>query len=132
MQQSERLDAYLGWLKERGIRYPVRRPARTSTAKPTAVAFISATPLAPEERALLDKMVAAMRLPPDLALVRCGELQQEDPPLALAIVLGAPPATPLACPTINTLHPGILLRDPTQKRQAWTDLQAAMALLGRA
>jgi uracil-DNA glycosylase len=32
--------------------------------------------------------------------------------------------------TVVTYHPAFLLRDPTQKKEAWKDLQMAMAALG--
>ena len=34
--------------------------------------------------------------------------------------------------TVVTYHPAFLLRDPTQKKEAWKDLQMAMAALGEA
>lgn len=36
----------------------------------------------------------------------------------------------LACKLVVTYHPAFLLRDPTQKKEAWKDLQMAMAYLG--
>jgi len=32
--------------------------------------------------------------------------------------------------TVVTYHPAFLLRDPTQKKEAWKDLQMAMSALG--
>jgi DNA polymerase len=32
--------------------------------------------------------------------------------------------------TVVTYHPAFLLRDPSQKKETWKDLQMAMAVLG--
>lgn len=129
----EQLGAYYLWLKDRGIRYPVKaKPRSVAPRKPLQVAFVSDQPLTPAERDLLHKMIAAMQLSGEHAIV---EGLAELPAFAdrhevqLMIPLGRAAAD--ACPgdTVPTLHPRDLLARPDDKRIAWNDLKRAMARL---
>jgi len=159
MQNHESWQSYFIWLEERGFAYPwpsssvtpdeqTRRPP-----SPVRLLAVSDTVLAIEERGLLDKMLAAMGLAQEQCLIVEGQLAAatwEKVATELVLVLGAgagqamgldPAAwvnsrgTIIAHPKVSLgllpiSHPCTLIRQPTDKRQAWVDLQLGMRCLG--
>jgi hypothetical protein len=127
----DQLGAYFLWLKDRGLRFPVRAVPATPR-KRVQVAFVGDTGFTPAERDLLHKMIAAMQLTGEHAIID----QLEDFPGFVAgtdaeLVIPLGKAAAEVCPgdTIPTLHPRDLLARPEDKRIAWNDLKRAMARL---
>lgn len=132
---QEQLGAYLLWLKDRGLRHPV--PVKTTPKKRIQVAFVGDAGFKPEERDLLMKMIAAMQLSGEHAIIeRLDDYAafQTTHAAELVIPLGAATAAAFfeagfAGETMPTLHPRDLLARPDDKRVAWNDLKRAMARL---
>jgi len=160
MQSHESWQNYLLWLAERGLAYPwpaSDAPAAGGlpALPPAQVRLIalSASTLTPDEGALLGKMLAAMGLAPEQILIAQGGLPPIDQvggSAELILALGPKAGQLLGLnaadwaagrskiishpgTNLNLLliaHPGDLLRQPTDKRQAWADLQLGMRSLG--
>ncbi len=157
----EQLAAYRLWLQDRGQRYSsAPAPKKNSATAPAphprpselSVVFLGDGRFADDERALLVKMIAAMNLTGEFAIVDDAEAWLADPErrsTRLTIALGSK-ATAVLMPTaafqevrgrfdqgtfglrvLPTLHPRDLLRQPADKRVAWTDLQLAMGELSK-
>lgn len=125
----------------------------TQSARLIAVIPVSATntelKLSPEARELLEKMIAAMKLPmsevalclspqSDLNLETLGEIAPAAPIVIFGLALNAFGAGTLkpgekkvlgGRTVFATYSPFELLRTPDLKRQAWTHLQGVMKLL---
>lgn len=130
------LGAYLLWLKDRGLRFPVRAAAvpasEPAPKRSVQVAFVGDTGFTPAERDLLDKMIAAMKLTGEHAVIeRSSDFGAFASTHAAAVVIPLGNAAAAVCPpdSVATLHPRDLLADPEQKRLAWNDLKRAMARL---
>ena len=160
MQNSELWQNYLVWLLQRGLAYPwpaFDAPAGDAlpATLPSQIRLValSATTLTPDESALLDKMLAAMGLAPEQILIAQGAMPPIDTVgssaeliLALGPMAGqllglnsadwaAARSTIISHPgtglrLLPMAHPGDLLRQPADKRQAWADLQLGMRTLG--
>lgn len=136
---NESVYAHILWQIERGLRYPLVRPA------PRRVTWLTDTPLSVLEDELLTKMSLAMRLPVGVTQIHSGRGLENLQATDLLIVLGQVTAetlnlpkvepgqvhwiTNLNSPILLTHHPRDLLAEPSLKRQSWTQLQVAMAYL---
>ena len=161
MRNNESWQSYFIWLEERGFAYPWASSSVTPDEQtrrppsPVRLLAVSDTVLAIEERGLLDKMLAAMGLAQEQCLIVEGKLAAAtwaQIAAELVLVLGAgagqalgldPAAWVSSRGTIIThpkvslgllpiSHPRDLIRQPTDKRQAWVDLQLGMRCLGLA
>ena len=161
MQNHESWQSYFIWLEERGFAYQWASSSVTPEDRPrqapslTRLLAFSDTALAIEERALLDKMLAAMGLAQEQCLIVEGTFAAatwEELAADLVLVLGAGAGQALGMDpaswvtTRGTIvahpkarlgllpisHPSDLIRQPMDKRQAWVDLQLGMRCLGLA
>ena len=89
--------------------------------------------LNPEESELLSKMLRAIGVGMEEALVLPSNSVDEPAIQTPVLTLGDVGARPTSCPNpvIRTLHPRDLIQDPAKKRQAWIDLQRLQKHLSR-
>lgn len=136
---NESMYAQIIWQIERGLRHPTLR-----SAKPLLV-WLTDSPLNEDEGQLLGKMSQAMRLSADVTKVVHTSSFSDFQTAELVIILGQEAANSLKLnrsesgkvfihetsqtSMLITYHPRELLTDPLLKRQAWAELQVAMAYL---
>ena len=129
MTSDPKLQAYALWLQERGLRFPRLRVVPSATR--CVIFDCGDAALTEGERTLLDKMIAAMKLGAVKArIVSGGSGADADGVVAIVALRDMSERTgEFEGHVLTTLHPRELLRDPAQKRVAWTDLQLVMERL---
>lgn len=115
---------------------PVRSQPESVRSQNVSVAFAVEGPLSDEERTLLDKMIAAMKLPAEAVKVVGGLGEATALKPKNLVVMQASGGQERGAfhdlggvPAISTFHPRALLARPDDKRLAWDHLKLVLARL---
>lgn len=139
---------YFNWLRERGLRFPVKAYHPATIAKPQLAFMLATADLSDSEQRLFDKILKATKLPENQLLILKPELPLNELPKQVKgiIIFGSDIAEKFLpqrsysgkiknlqantlIPAVITHHPREMLKKPALKIQVWKHLQGVLASL---